>query len=684
MDIKKRLFRKPVTTALWGILVMAMALLLGVGAALMFSSGSLAKVLDGYYTSIAVRTDKAVTSVEKEYGVSYNFESKALFQKDVDYLESLEGVEGVYFHTLTAGYSPSFQPIIDVAGGIHNSNDTYDDAMIIGTVTRMTEPVIYDYDEDYWDLSPIGGPADAREYTVTVEVKIEEFVCGNNDYTLWGKAQSDGYVNVKMLMFSGMGDGMIREGGRYIFYGAYGRNRYLISEPTLLEDSGHPWLYNYGYMILKNNSLYCVNGLGFELQEDGSYETVGTGVNVPSIAPISGTLEEFLADPQNADWVTSIENQQIAHHSVPVLGTEALDTIYAFVNNDANMVEGRGFTREEYDSGARVCVISESLALKSGISVGDTISLSQYLCHEGESTGGNFSVDVTDTDGKLNNPAVGEYEPGTPFLTRDEEFTVVGLYRLMNEWSDTSYSFTPNTVFIPQKAQPAGGFGGMSAEVEVTEYWDGSPVTYTQMEEGGCFGIYLTMKLKNGKVKAFEQALEESKFAGQFITIDQGFDKIQESLEAISAGAVKLLAVVVAGWLVLLCLYLLLYQGMQRKNVGIMRALGAAPEIARSYLFGSGFCVAAGGIALGTALTGAAMGLVRSKLFESAFGPDMSKYSGGVALSRDALNEMVVGSQLPGWVILVIAAAQLGIFAAALWIQAQRMSRRSPRALLSK
>ena len=676
MDIRTRLTRKPVTTALWVILVTAMALFLSVGSALMYSSGSLAGILDQYHTSIAVRTDKAVTATEKDDGVHYEFESKALFQEDVDYLKNLEGVEEVYFHTLTAGYSPSFQPVIDTRESVHGSNDTYDDAMLIGTVTRMTEPMYHDY---CMDLSSIGGPADAQEYTVYAEIKIEEYICGNDDYTLWGKVQSDGYVNVGISMFSGMGDGMIQEGGRYLFYGTYDKYAVLISEPELMEGSGHPWIRNYGFMVLKNNSLYCVNGLDFEPQPDGSYEIIGTGANIPSIAPIDGTIEEFLAKPENIDWVNSIQAQQIAHHSVPVIGTEALDTMYAFVNNDANLVQGRSFTQEEYDSGTKVCVLSESLALKSGISVGDTVSLSQFFCYNGSSISSNWSVDDTDTDGMLNNPGVGEYQPGTPFVTQDEEFTVVGVYRLMNEWSDSSYSITPNTVFIPQKAQPEGGFGGMSREVLETE----GDFSYTRVDEGGCFGIYFTMKLENGKVEAFKQAVEESDYAGQFHTIDQGFGKIQESLNAISATAVKLLALIGGGWVLLLLLYVLLYQGGQRQNLGIMRSLGASPKTVRSYLFGSGMTVAAIGVMLGTVVTGAVMNVVQNKLFETTFGTAINEYSNAI-LSQDAINQMVAGSQLPVWAILAIAVGQLLIFAAVLWFQAGSMSKKSPRALLSK
>ena len=62
---------------------------------------------------------------------------------------------------------------------------------------------------------------------------------------------------------------------------------------------------------------------------------------------------------------------------------------------------------------------------------------------------------------------------------------------------------------------------------------------------------------------------------------------------------------------------------------------------------------------------------------------EISKYSNAV-LSDDAIHEMVAGSQLPLWVILAIGAGQLAVFALVLKLQADRMSRRAPRELLSK
>ena len=133
----------------------------------------------------------------------------------------------------------------------------------------------------------------------------------------------------------------------------------------------------------------------------------------------------------------------------------------------------------------------------------------------------------------------------------------------------------------------------------------------------------------------------------------------------------------------LLALYALLYQGSQRKNLGIMRSLGASPKLAAKYLFGSGMTVAGVGIAVGTLLAGSVLRAVQAELFRQSFGMEISKYSNAV-LSDNAIHEMVARSQLPLWVILAIGAVQLAVFALILKYQAERTSRCAPRDLLSK
>ena len=133
----------------------------------------------------------------------------------------------------------------------------------------------------------------------------------------------------------------------------------------------------------------------------------------------------------------------------------------------------------------------------------------------------------------------------------------------------------------------------------------------------------------------------------------------------------------------LMALFVLLYQGSQRQNLGIMRALGASPRTAQRYLCGSGAAVAVLGISIGTALSAAVMNRVQSWLLADAIAVMPSRYSIG-ALSDEAVRVMVRESQLPVWLLLLLALAQMALFGLVLLLHARQMARRSPRSLLSK
>lgn len=68
VDVKKRMFRRLVTTAFWLLLVTGMTLLFVVSFSLYWSSGNLEAVLSSHHTTVAVRTDQSTTGTAIEGG----------------------------------------------------------------------------------------------------------------------------------------------------------------------------------------------------------------------------------------------------------------------------------------------------------------------------------------------------------------------------------------------------------------------------------------------------------------------------------------------------------------------------------------------------------------------------------------------------------------------------------------
>ncbi len=675
MDIKKRLFRKPMTTALWTILVAAMALLLGIGCAMMYSSGSMAGILDAYHTSVAVRTDRDNWEEETPFGYSMRFEDKSFFPEDAAYFESLKCVDEVYFHTLTAAYIPGIQPAIS-AMAYADCDDSYSYVLAVGEVTELMPiqdfDVIFDRDDGVVGVFGV--------------LKLEEMVCQYQPLTR-RIPESDQYINF-WFHVSKEDAAYIQTGQRYVIYGQYDPDTHgLYLDDGVSVTPIHPWIKTYNDAELIDGALVALayrNGHS-QYWEGGSYEAPAV-YGATLLKRIDGSFADFIANPENENYIRMLERMKKQHASMPVMGTDNLNTIYAFVNNQANIVDGRTFTAEEYDTGAKVCVLNEAVAIKSGISVGDTITMEQYLCQDLNTyTGFNLSLEDQPYDSMQNNPNIGRLNLETEYAPA-EEFTVVGLYRLRDEWADSSYSFPPNLVFIPKAAQIEGGWGGPSEEVVISEHIDpnGDKVQITEIFCEGTFGIYFSIKLKNGHVSEFEELMaEDPRFAGQFITIDQGFGKILESINGITASTGRLTGLVCLGWALLLMLYMLLYQGVQRRNLGIMRCLGATPREAAGYLWGSGMTVAAVGITVGTALTGIVMQIVQSKMYGEAFAVEGTKFSESV-LTQDAVRQMVLDSQIPAWALLILALAEMAAFALVLWLHASRTAKQEPRTLLTK
>ena len=683
MDLKTRLTRRPVTTVLWILLVSAMALFLSVGTALWYSSANLFATLDEYHSAVAYRLDRSIQYVPGTDGNGYfNSTDRTLKEEQVAELEAMDSVKDVHFHTLSGGYSPSFEPALGVRNGsihcfewYHLSCESYREVMVVGTVEKIHYVQELDMEDTY------GG--EAYQATGSFLVNIEEIVLAHESYKIETAFADNHQMNIYMTFVGEDAQAYIQPGERYVFYGYYDPQETYISygTATLGKPIQRVGLDCYS-AFLSDGSLQSKRGIDY-LDGDPLMQVA---------VKLDGTVEEFLSDPQNSRWAEQVADWHLRQHSIPVMGTPALETFYVFMKHQANMVEGRMFTQEEYDAGTKVCILSDTLAARSGLKVGDTIQLSQFLVHEE-----NESVNTLANDGFLNNPTVGSPLKMPDFVAEDETFIIVGIYHLMDEWVNTSYSITPNTVFIPQKAQIADTFGGPDQKREITVYvqtYDGvgpdanivkeETVREERMVENGAFGIYLSIELVNGKVEEFIQEIsKDSKLKGQFHTLDSGLEKAYKSIEALSISADKLILIVGLGWLLLLALYVLLYQGSQRKNLGTMRSLGASPKVARSYLFGSGMALASLGVLLGGIISVVVFQVVQSKITENTLSlVDQAAYGVGSPLTQESVAEMVQMSQLSVPMMLVLWVVQLAVIALVLWIHANRLSKQSPRKLM--
>ena len=196
------------------------------------------------------------------------------------------------------------------------------------------------------------------------------------------------------------------------------------------------------------------------------------------------------------------------------------------------------------------------------------------------------------------------------------------------------------------------------------------------------YGMYLSLELENGNVEEFQLALEQSPYSGQFYVYDQGYEAVQKDVNGLTVSVKRLLWIAIGGWVLLLIRYLLMYQSSQKKNVGIMRSLGAQPAKAAAYLAVSGILVAVVGVAVGTILSRVALEAVQERVLSDMLGMiDRTAAGGALVISDEMLTEMVQNSIPPMSTTALIALSELGVMSAAILIHAAILSHMPPRTL---
>ena len=287
-------------------------------------------------------------------------------------------------------------------------------------------------------------------------------------------------------------------------------------------------------------------------QQPGNWrpETVDyTQYNLPSIQelPDGATAQEVI--DSTSSWRMAMESIQTNNHSVPVLAVDSVEGMLEFASGRTQITQGRSISQEEYRDGAAVCLISETLARESGLDVGDTLPLSLY---ENEKTlPWTFRTTVGDSD-----PTASYYLPQRGFQ-QETEYTIVGLYRQNNEWSQGVASFTPNTVLVPRKS--------VTCAVETGETGLGV--------NSGC--LWETMVLQNGTIDQMEARLAENGLGGTVTYYDQGYSDIVESLDGYTRVSRTVLLVGLALWTVVLAAYCVLLPMQESKTALRMWTLGA-------------------------------------------------------------------------------------------------------------
>ena len=625
MDISKRLLRRPAATASWLALLLLAALLVQLGFGLIYAAHVLAQKVEALYTTIAVPAD-----YRRRDGRSI---VDSLFtDEQMSRLAQADGVLQVDLRGFTTGWSEQLLPLSAMEDPYSYSVEiegAYCDTILVGTVEETPKMEV------------------RSTYFLSYEfpLRVDEVISAHPQLPIPDLVRVYWHISVNHPD----ADKIPEVGSQYILRGDFWAitkqrsDTYFPPEYTPPNADSPDWFQINDYYPYTQETLE---------------EVIASGRWVPTatISKLEGSVEDFLAAPENQLWRDTLEVTEMAHHSVPILGTNCLESVYQFHQSEAVITQGRSFTQAEYETGAKVCVLSEGLAENSGLHLGDSFTISQFGYSPLLSR--NLTALQTNPQGRANNPLPVWYADSLGFLSEDETYTIVGLYRQEEQWDDGSYAFTPNTVFIPAAAQPLGA--------------SFCPA-----------GVYLSAVIENGGEAAFLASLQGTDLEERFVTFSQGYAQAAAAVSALRLSAWKLFGGAALVWVLVAVLFLTLYQAREKRNIGIMRSLGAPRAACRRALFGSAAALAALAAVLGAVAGWALSGAVSKQVLSGALASDASSAYG---TASDAGMDMLTSSlpaAAPNFAVcLLVAAASTALLCLALCLQANQISRIPPRRLL--
>ena len=292
----------------------------------------------------------------------------------------------------------------------------------------------------------------------------------------------------------------------------------------------------------------------FPLGQNSNQEPCNT---LPLLAKYSGDPEEYLKNDATGYWDNLMKIIDISRSTVHILSADHPYALRAFIDERSQLLEGSFFTEAELESGAKVAMVSDLLAEANGIKIGDTLALSFYWTHYGDTrTGSTYHRDEMQAPNRLWGYTTLQYEE---YLTKynremtiaaeDGSYTVVGIYSV-DAWANDANNIHPNTVIVPQAA--------------LTNSY---PLNVTQFDR--------TFILPNGGIDAFEAELEEAGFGGMVHYYDQGYSSIMPGIDAICHSAGFVYHIVRVLWILAVVMILLIFTWMQMPTGRVKYRLGA-------------------------------------------------------------------------------------------------------------
>ena len=283
--------------------------------------------------------------------------------------------------------------------------------------------------------------------------------------------------------------------------------------------------------------------------------------SLPFYAEYTGDWQDYLETEEGRVWKEQIIPwTEMNQNSAAVVLTDNLNTIYNFNTGIADILEGRRFTNQEYETGSSVCLVSAAFAEYNNLSVGDSLELDYY------------DTGVVQNDMRIslgNGCATSDYYYARRTLQPENRIDVQKTYEIVGiytapEFEPGQYNFTADTIFVPKNSVPNA------------EAYEEPDVAYLN-----------ALILKNGSEEAFEAYLASKGMGGNYVYENMQYHRTIPALKAVADNALCLLAVGLAVFAVAAAVVFSLTTRWLTPSVLAARRLGIAKQTLRRQQIGT-------------------------------------------------------------------------------------------------
>lgn len=278
-------------------------------------------------------------------------------------------------------------------------------------------------------------------------------------------------------------------------------------------------------------------------------------------------VEEDFFKGKNNKWI-SLANQmeKVSLHGVPISPTADTKLLIPFHEGNAQIIEGRDITSEEYKKGEKVCLISKNFARLNDIKIGDTFNIPfYYTCYN------RSACDITTFDGGFFCTINATNGFDVKYLMNDngeiyksfleEEYKVIGIYSYDQTYDEliSGYALGANEIIIPEAS--------INAQMKKNV-----------VEVGPMKGFNTSFRIENGSIEEFMEKFfklpESDRIEIQFF--DNGYSQFKASMQRLHIIAVAFFAIGLALSISVITFFLYYLVLKKKRRTAIEYALGAS------------------------------------------------------------------------------------------------------------